>query len=302
MGDRVLVAGSAGRHLATELARLTSLRPVAAHTERFPDGELALELHESVRGCEVVLLQATSPPVNDNLVELVLLLDACRRDGAASVTVVLPYFGYARSDYRHGRRGPVGARVAAELLEHWGATRVVAVDVHVPQIEAYLRIPFTHVSALYLLGHALPTRSEEAVLVAPDLGAVWRVRSLAERLDLPTALCLKQRASGSEVEITKVVGDVSGRRCIVIDDMIATGATVVECVAALRRAGAADASTVAATHGVLVGGTLERLSSAGVRHLILTDTVPAVTSTAASAGDIRLTIIEIAPLLATALS
>jgi ribose-phosphate pyrophosphokinase len=302
MGDRVLVAGSAGRHLATELARLTSLRPVAVRTERFPDGESAIELHESVRGCEVVLLQATSPPVNDNLVELILLLDACRRDGAASVTAVLPYFGYARSDYRHGRRGPVGARVAAELLEHWGPTRVVAVDVHVPQIEAYLRIPFTHASALDLLGRALQGRTEDAVLVAPDLGAVWRVRSLAERFGLPTAFCLKQRASGSEVEITQVVGDVSGRQCIVLDDMIATGATVAECVAALLRAGAADASTVAATHGVLVGGTLERLSSAGVRHLILTDTVPTVASAAASAGALHLTIIEIAPLLAAALS
>ncbi|HWP03454.1 MAG TPA: phosphoribosyltransferase family protein, partial [Gemmatimonadaceae bacterium] len=126
--------------------------------------------------------------------------------------------------------------------------------------------------------------------------------SLAERFGLPTAFCLKQRASGSQVEITQVVGDVSGRQCIVLDDMIATGATVAECVAALRRAGAADASTVAATHGVLVGGTLERLSSAGVRHLILTDTVPTVTSAAASAGALHLTIIEIAPLLAAVLS
>lgn len=302
MGERVLVAGSAGRHLAAELAQLASLRTVAAVTERFPDGETSVELTESVGGCEVVLLQSTAPPVNDNLMELALLLDACRRDGAASLTLLVPYFGYARSDYRHGHRTAVGARLAAELLEFCGAARIVAIDVHVPQLEACLRLPFLHLSALEQLASALGPRGAGSVVVAPDLGAVRRAGALGDQLGLPVAFCVKQRISGSAVAVTTVVGDVRNKSCIIVDDLISTGATVAECIRALSAVGASDAATVAATHGVLTGGALERLAEVGVRHLLLSDTVPGVATMADRHGDLRLTKIGIAPLLAAAVN
>jgi ribose-phosphate pyrophosphokinase len=270
----LLIAGSASTDLATAVSRELQVPLCPCAIEHFPDGEVSVEVGESLRRRDVVVIQSTSPPVNDHLVELVLLADACRRAAAAHLTAIVPYFGYARSDRRQARRRPVSARAAADLLESSGVAHVVTVDVHTPQIEGFFRVPTDDVSALPVLADTLATALEpDAVVVAPDLGAVWRARTLSQRLNRPMALCLKQRRSGTEVEVTGVVGDVRDRPCVIVDDMISTGATVVECARALRDAGARAVTGVAATHAVFAPGSLGRLAAAGVQRLVVTDTV-----------------------------
>lgn len=294
--DYVLIAGTASGELARAIAAEAGLALAACAIERFPDGEISVEIGDSVRRREVVLIQSTSPPVNDHLVELALLADACRRAAAAHITAIVPYFGYARSDRRQGRRSPVSARAAADLLEGAGIGHLVTVDVHAPQIEGFFRIPTDDVSALGPLTDALGSVEPGTVIVAPDPGAVRRARNVSRRLACPVALCLKQRLSGAEVEVTGVVGDVAGRSCVVVDDMISTGGTVVESARALRAAGARDVSAVLATHGVFAPQAVERLAGAGIGRIIVTDTVAPAPGPPASTA--RIDRVPVAHLLA----
>lgn len=294
--DYVLIAGTASGELASAIAAEAGLALAACAIERFPDGEISVEIGESVRRREVVLIQSTSPPVNDHLVELALLADACRRAAAAHITAIVPYFGYARSDRRQGRRSPVSARAAADLLEGAGIGHVVTVDVHAPQLEGFFRIPTDDVSAIGPLSEALGGVGSGTVVVAPDPGAVRRARDFSRRLGCPVALCLKQRLSGAEVEVTGVVGDVAGRSCVLIDDMISTGGTVVQSARALRAAGARDVSAVLATHGVFAPQAVERLAGAGIRRIVVTDTVAATPTLPASMA--RVDRVSVARLLA----
>jgi ribose-phosphate pyrophosphokinase len=295
-GDYLLISGTASGELAQAIARESGMPLTPCAIERFPDGEVSVEIGVSVRRREVVLIQSTSPPVNDNLVELALLADACRRAAASHITAIVPYFGYARSDRRQGRRSPVSARAAADLLEASGIGHVVTVDVHAPQIEGFFHIPTDDISAMGPLCGALGGLAEDTVVVAPDPGAVRRARNFSRCLNRPMALCLKQRLSGAEVEVFDVVGHVAGRACIVVDDMISTGGTVAEAARALRAAGASGVSTVIATHGVFSPGAIERMAEAGVARVIVADTV----AVAASASDPRIRIerVSVAPLLA----
>jgi ribose-phosphate pyrophosphokinase len=294
--DFMLIAGTANAALAARVADAAGLPRGRCDIERFPDGEVSVEIGESVRGRDVILFQSTSPPVNDHLMELVLLADACRRAAAAHVTAIIPYFGYARSDRRQGRRAPVSARVAADLLESAGVGHVVTVDVHAAQIEGFFRVPTDDVSAMPLLAGALDgTLADDAVVVAPDLGAVKRARTLSRQLERDMALCLKQRHSGSEVEVTGVVGNVAGRSCVIVDDMISTGGTVAECARALREAGAREIVAVVATHAVFAPGALSRLTGADVSRVVVTDSVAPADAVAHEATQVR--IVSIAPLL-----
>lgn len=297
-----LVAGSASRHLAVAIEHNLGRRFTSASIERFPDGEISVCLDEPVRGQEVILLVATAPPVNDHLVELLGLADACRRADAARIVAVVPYFGYARSDRRDGRRTPVMASLVAELAEHAGIDHVVTVDVHAPTIEGFFRIPVDNVTAVPVLTNAIAERTKAletpAVIVAPDLGAVRLANRYATKLDLPVAVCHKRRLSGAEVSINRITGDVAGHRCIIIDDMISTGATIAESVRALNDAGAVSEYIVVATHGVFAPGALEKVASVGVRELLVTDSIEP--RDAASARLIP-AIVSIAPLLATAI-
>jgi ribose-phosphate pyrophosphokinase len=295
--DYLLIAGTAGAAVAPLVAAELGVALTPCRVERFPDGEVSVEIGESVRRREVVIIQATSPPVNDHLVELMLLADACRRAAASHITAIVPYFGYARSDRRRGLRAPVSARAAATVLEASGIGHVVTVDVHAPQIEGFFSIPTDDIEAMPLLDAGItPLLDPKTVVVAPDLGAVRRARDTSRRLQRPMALCLKHRRSGTEVEVTGVVGDVDGRSCIIVDDMISTGATVAESARALRAAGASEVLGVAATHAVFAPGAAERLAGAGVREVVVTDTVaPAATSWPASPV---LHVVSVAPLLA----
>ena len=293
-----LFAGSASRQLADEVARRLGMRLAASTAERFPDGEVSVRLDEAVRGREAIVIQATSAPVNDHLVELLAFADACRRADAARMVAVVPYFGYARSDRRDGRRTPITASLVAALMQVAGIDHVVTLDVHTPAIEGFFHVPVDNLSAVPLLCAAMRERvSPGAIVVAPDLGAVRLANRYALGLELPTAVCHKQRTSATEVSVNRITGDVNGRPCVIVDDMIATGSTIVESVRALRHAGAQPDVTVAATHAVFVPGALEKMADAGVRRLFVTDSIRPGARSAALEPEV----VSIAPLIADAI-
>ncbi|MEW5915172.1 MAG: ribose-phosphate diphosphokinase [Gemmatimonadota bacterium] len=270
----LFLAGTANVPLAQSIVGLLGSSLGNCHIERFPDGEVSVEVMESVRGKDVFLIQPTSAPVNDRLMELLALADACRRAAAARITAIVPYFGYARADKRSGRRAPVTARAVADLLEAAGINHVVTVDAHTPQLEGFFHIPIDDLSATDVLCDAqrdvlLPN----TVIVSPDLGGLRRAVKFAERLGTTTAVCAKRRLDGSRVMVTQVIGDVRERRCCIVDDMITTGGTIAEAAKALRDAGAREPITAAATHGVLVAGARERLTGAGIQQITVTDSI-----------------------------
>jgi ribose-phosphate pyrophosphokinase len=271
--DFVLFAGSANRPLAERIARVLGTTLGNATSERFPDGEVSVELLDSVRHKDVFLVQPTSPPVNDHLMELLAFVDACRRASAASVTAVIPYFGYARSDKRDGRRAPIMASLTAELLQSAGVQHVIVLDPHTPQVEGFFGIPVDTVSAVCVLSDALRSLLPPGiVVVSPDAGRVPMASEFARRLDASVAVLGKRRMSGTETEVTHLVGDVQGRPCLVIDDMISTGGTLAHSLEALRAGGASE-FWIAATHGLLLGEARTRLDLPTVNQIVLTDSV-----------------------------
>lgn len=295
----ILLAGTGNPQLAKRVEQALGLPLAACVTDRFPDGEVSVRIDESVRGLEVVLLQPTAPPVNDHLIELLAIADACRRAAAARIVAVIPYFGYARSDRRDGRRTPIMGSLLADLMERSGIGHIITLDVHTPALEGFFRIAVDNLTAVALLAAALrPQIPADAVIVAPDVGATRLADRYASALGLPVAICYKHRTSPTEVTVSRVTGDVAGRSCVIIDDMITTGGTVVECVRALRAANALPNITVAATHPVLVPGALNRLAAAEVRNLIVTDSVPFDDERPAG---LRPTVVSVAPLIATAI-
>ena len=289
-------AGSASHALGSAVCEHLQTGPALHECRRFPDGEIQIEIHESVRGHDVYLLQATSPPVNDHLVELLLLADACRRAGAARLTALIPYFGYARQDCRADGRS-LGARVAANFVETGGFDRLVLVDAHTPAIEGFFDAPLDHLTAVPELAKAAaPAISASAVVVAPDLGAVKLARAYASQLHLPMAVIHKTRLNGESVEAHAVIGQVRGQLPLIVDDMLSTGATIEAAVAALRSAGATEPMNVAVTHALLVGRAREILDRLPVARLFVTDTVAIESSNWG-----QLEVCSIAPLLATAI-
>ncbi len=292
-----IFAGRANVALATSIAVELGARLGACSVEHFPDGELSVRLDEPVRGRKVFIIQPTSPPVNDHLIELLAFADACRRSSAASVTAVMPYFGYSRADKRHGRREPITASMVAELTQAVGIDHVITIDLHAPQIEGFFHIPVDSLTAAPVMAEALrPGLPAEVAVVSPDAGRVRMATEYARLLGAPVAVLHKERASGVETRVTHLVGDVRDRPCLVIDDMISTGGTIVESVEALMEAGARPGIIVAATHGLLLAGAREKLSRPEIGEIFVTDTV------APPAHDWpRLRVISIAPLIASAI-
>ena len=287
----VLFAGTANPRLAAGVAEELGVSLGACSVERFPDGEVGVEIAQSVRGHDVFIVQPTSPPVNDHLVELLVFADACRRADAERITAIVPYFGYARADKRQGQRAPVTARAVADMMQSVGIHRVVTLDAHTPQLEGFFHIPIDNLSLVPTLCDALHgCMAHDAIIVSPDLGGVKRASEFGERLARPVAVCVKRRTSGEHVAVTQVIGDVRDRRCVIIDDMITTGGTIAEAVKALREHGAHEAVVVAASHGVLVRGARERLHDAGVTEILVSDSIalepggePAVTTVGTAA-------------------
>jgi ribose-phosphate pyrophosphokinase len=268
-----ILSGTANSALTTAIAALLGTPARQRDIDRFPDGELGISLLESVRGDDVYVVQPASPPVNEHLMELLLMADACRRDGAARITAVMPYVGYARQDRRTGRSA-LGGRLVADLLAAAGVDSVVAVDVHTPAIEGFFGAPVEHLSAVPLLAERVrPALPRDCVIVAPDLGAAKLAERYARLLDLPVAFVHKRRITATEVAVHQVTGDVAGRAPLIVDDMISTGATIEAAANAVLAAGARPEITVAATHALLVGRAVEWLRGLGLRRLVVTDSV-----------------------------
>jgi ribose-phosphate pyrophosphokinase len=292
-----LVAGRGNQPLAAETARLLGVALTAVESVQFPDTETYVRLLESVRGEDVFVLQPTAPPVNDNLVELLLLIDALRRASAGRVTAVIPYFGYARQERKAKGREAISAKVVADVLTSVGANRVITVDIHAPAMQGFFNIPMDSLSAIPLVAGYLRQRDlSDTVIVAPDAGRARWADKYGELLGRPIALLHKRRGNSGQVEVAHVVGDVRGLRPIVVDDIIA-GGSVVGQLPALVEAGARPEITLAIIHGVLVGNSLERLADPLVRELIVTDTVQVPPAKRLP----KLTVLSVAPLLAEAI-
>jgi ribose-phosphate pyrophosphokinase len=291
-----IVSGRAGRQMAAALGDCLGLEPAPCAVQQYPDGELRPKVG-AVRGDDVFLVAPTGPPVQENLLELVLLLDACRRAGAARTTAVVPYFGYARQDRRTSDGEAVGARAVADVLTAAGAERVLVVDPHTTALESMFAVPVEMLTVVPVLVSALAgTVPDDVVVVAPDLGAAKLAGSVAGCLGRPVALVRKTRVSGAAVRATELLGDVSGHPVLIVDDMVSTGATIEAAARAARSQGAAPDITVATVHGLLVGDARARLARLPVRRLVTTDTVPP-----SDAPPPWLEVHSIAPVLADAL-
>jgi len=292
----VFFGGSANPDLAEQVASQLGLPLGRRRVERFPDGEVSVRLEDSVRRKEVFVLQPTSPPVDQNLVELLAFADAARRAAADRVTAVIPYFGYARSDRRHGRRESIAARMVGDVLQAVGIRQVVTVDLHTEQIEGFFNIPVEHLSAVPILAEACREHlGPDAVVVAPDEGRVRMATRYSDDLRLPLVALQKRRENGGKAAITGIAGDVAGRSCLLVDDMVSTGGTLVAAMDALLAAGARPDIRIAITHGLLIGDARAVLDRDELVELLVTDTVPT------GHGDwSKLRVLPVAPLIASA--
>jgi ribose-phosphate pyrophosphokinase len=277
--DRATMAvftGSAHPQLAQDIARHLMVPIGRAAVSRFSDGETTVELLENVRGRDVFILQPTSPPANDHLMELLVMVDACRRASAARITAVMPYFGYARQDRRpRATRVPITAKLVANMIASAGVSRVLTVDLHADQIQGFFDIPVDNVYASpVLLGDAWKQKYDDLVVVSPDVGGVVRARALAKRLDdADLAIIDKRRARANVSEVMNIIGEVKGKSCVLIDDLVDTAGTLCHAAAALKDAGAKRVLAYI-THAVLSGPAIERISTSALDELVVTDTIP----------------------------
>ncbi|MEO6153157.1 MAG: ribose-phosphate pyrophosphokinase [Croceibacterium sp.] len=294
-----LMAGNSNLPLARAIAEYLELPLTDASVRRFADEEIFIEIHENVRGEDLFLLQSTSFPANDNLMELLIGIDACRRASAKRITAVIPYFGYARQDRKPGPRTPISAKLVANLITQAGANRVLSVDLHAGQIQGFFDIPTDNLFAAPVMAADILARfgDQDLMVVSPDVGGVVRARALAKRLDNASlAIVDKRRERPGESEVMNVIGEVKGRACILMDDIIDSGGTLCNAAKALMEAGA---SSVAAyiTHGVLSGGAVARVNSSVLTELVITDSILA---TDAARDSKRIRILPIAPLIGEA--
>ncbi|MCE3242025.1 MAG: ribose-phosphate pyrophosphokinae [Deltaproteobacteria bacterium] len=271
-----IVTGSSNYALADEVAKNLGVELVPRILERFPDGELNIEIKQSVRGCDVYLIEPTCPPVDEHFFELFLLADACRRAGATHLTAVIPYFGYARQDRRAHGREPVSLRLLADLIAASAVQRVVVVDFHSRAVESAFAVPVEHVSAISILANAVrPSVHKDGVVVSPDLGAVKMAEHYARLLGLSVAIIHKTRISGAEVTVQRIIGDVRDREIVVVDDMITTGGTIEKAIKALLDAGCSSSGIkVVASHGLFVGNAADRLAQLPIEKIYVSDSVP----------------------------
>lgn len=274
--DRLRVfSGSANQELALQVTRYLGIPLGNMVRKNFADGELYVQIQESVRGCDVYLLQPTCPPVNDHLMELMIMIDACKRASARQITAVVPYYGYARADRKTSGRESITAKLVANILTKAGVNRVLALDLHSSQIQAYFDIPVDHIYASPVLVKYLQTLNfDSLVVVSPDVGGVARARALAKRLDdAPLAIVDKRRQDHNQAQAMNVIGDVRGKTAILVDDIIDTAGTILEGGKALLASGAKEVYACA-THAVFSQDAIKRLSSGVFKEVILTNTIP----------------------------
>ncbi|PSN12100.1 phosphoribosylpyrophosphate synthetase [filamentous cyanobacterium CCT1] len=293
-----LFSGSANVDLAREVARYLGLDLGPMVRKRFADGELYIQIQESIRGCDVYLIQPTCQPVNDHLMELLIMIDACRRASARQITAVIPYYGYARADRKTAGRESITAKLVANLMTKAGASRVLAIDLHSAQIQGYFDIPCDHVYGTPVLIDYIASKNlEDLVVVSPDVGGVARARAFAKKLnDAPLAIIDKRRQAHNVAEVMNVVGDVHGKTAVLVDDMIDTAGTICEGARLLKQEGARQVYACA-THPVFSPPAVERLSAGLFEEVIVTNTIP---MTAARQFN-QLTVLSMANLLGEAI-
>ncbi|MDQ0303133.1 MULTISPECIES: ribose-phosphate pyrophosphokinase [Ancylobacter] len=298
-GSIKLVAGNANRPLAEAIGAYLRTPMTKAVVRRFADMEIFVEIQENVRGKDVFVLQSTSFPTNDHLMELLIITDALRRSSARRITAVLPYFGYARQDRRSSGRTPISAKLVANLITHAGADRVLTVDLHAGQIQGFFDIPTDNLFSAPVMVADIKSRFElsDITVVSPDVGGVVRARALAKRIDAQLAIVDKRRERPGESEVMNVIGDVEGKRCILVDDIIDSGGTLVNAADALLARGATEVYAYI-THGVLSGGAVSRVTASNLKELVITDSIQP-TEAVRVARNIR--VISIASLLAEAI-
>jgi ribose-phosphate pyrophosphokinase len=289
---------NANRPLAEAIAAYLHLDLTSASIRRFSDMEVFVEIHENVRGEDVFVVQPTSYPANDNLMELLVTLDALRRGSARRITAVIPYFGYARQDRKTGPRTPITAKLVANLITQAGANRVVTMDLHSGQIQGFFDIPLDNLVAAPVFSNDIRERygDQRLMIVSPDVGGVVRARTLAKRLDADLAIIDKRRERAGVSEVMNIIGEVKNRTCILVDDMADSAGTLCNAAGALMEAGANSVSAYV-THGVLSGGAVARVTASPLKELVITDSIQA-TEAVRMAGNIRQ--ISIASLLAEA--
>jgi ribose-phosphate pyrophosphokinase len=294
-----LLAGNSNRPLADAIALYLKLPLTKAVVRRFADMEIFVEIQENVRGEDMFVIQSTSFPANDNLMELLIVIDALRRASARRITAVLPYFGYARQDRKVGPRTPISAKLVANLITQAGANRVLTVDLHAGQIQGFFDIPTDNLYAMPVIVKDIrdAMTGNHLIVVSPDVGGVVRARALAKRLGTELAIVDKRRERAGESEVMNIIGDVEGRSCIIIDDIVDSGGTVCNAAEALVKAGAKDVCAYA-THGVLSGGAVARVQSSALKSMVVTDSIQA-TDDVRKCANIRR--ISIAPLIGEAM-
>ncbi|MHC2256317.1 ribose-phosphate pyrophosphokinase [Bradyrhizobium embrapense] len=273
-GSIKLVAGNSNPALAQDIAKGLGIELTKAVVRRFADMEIFVEIQENVRGSDMFILQSTSFPANDNLMELLIITDALRRSSARRITAVVPYFGYARQDRRSGSRTPISAKLVANLIAHAGVDRVMTLDLHAGQIQGFFDIPTDNLFAAPLMVRDIREKFDLAkvMVVSPDVGGVARARGLAKRINTPLAIVDKRRERPGESEVMNVIGDVAGYNCILVDDIVDSGGTLVNAADALIAHGAKEVSAYI-THGVLSGGAAARIASSRLKELVITDSI-----------------------------
>jgi len=273
-GSIKLVAGNSNPELAAEIASVLNLQLAKASVRRFADNEIFVEVLENVRGSDVFIIQSTSFPANDHLMELLIITDALRRASARRITAVIPYFGYARQDRKVGSRSPISAKLVANLITHAGADRVMTLDLHAGQIQGFFDIPTDNLYASPVMVKDIKDKFDLAnvMVVSPDVGGVVRARGLAKRINAPLAIIDKRRERAGESEVMNVIGDVAGYTCILVDDIVDSGGTLVNAADALLANGAKDVYAYI-THGVLSGGAVARITASRLKELVITDSI-----------------------------
>ena len=302
-----IISGNANRSLATAIARRMSMHRgmsvglVDARVERFNDQEIFVEVFENVRGEDMFIVQSTSNPANDNLMELLIITDALRRSSAARITAVIPYFGYARQDRRSKARTPISAKLVANLITEAGIDRVLTLDLHAAQIQGFFDIPVDNLYAAPIFAldieHNFKNRMDELMIVSPDVGGVARARELAKRINAPLAIVDKRREKAGEIAGMTVIGEVTGKTCIIVDDMCDTAGTLCKAAEVLMEAGATEVHSYI-THGVLSGPAVERISKSVMKNLVITDSIE---PTAAVKACANIRIVPTAPMFAQAI-
>ncbi len=269
----VILSGNSNVDLAQAVANELGLPLSDAEVSKFSDGEISITLPQTVRGRDVFIVQSTSSPVNDNLMELLIMIDACKRASAGRITAVVPYFGYARQDRKARPRDPITAKLVADMLASAGADRVMTMDLHAAQIQGFFDIPVDHLYGAPLLAKAFKNKMDENwVVVSPDVGSVGRARNFASRVNAPIAIVDKRRPRANAIEVMNVIGDVQGKTCLMVDDMIDTAGTICQGAEALIKNGAKEVYACC-THGVFSGPAMERITASPIKQLYVLNTI-----------------------------